>query len=132
MPIQIVWENPEHSVARFEIVGKWTWEEFYLAYGSFWDEIAESDQQVDAIVDVTRTSGIPSGAFNQVRQYANKRPKHPGIIVLAGANGFLTAFMETTQKLFRSMSLGALPVQFAKTLAEAQAIIAEKQTERSL
>jgi hypothetical protein len=125
MPVQIVWDDAEQTVIRFELTGKWSWQEFYSAYTSKWDEVANVGHRVDAIADVTQTQYMPAGSITQVRSFANKRPHNTGIIVFAGANSYVTALMETVQKLFKVLSQRSVPVRFAASLDEARAIIAE-------
>jgi hypothetical protein len=130
MPVQIVWDDPEQrSIMLFELVGKWTWEEFYHAYEAQWEEVAEIGHRVDAIVDLTQSQQMPGGAINQVRRYSNRRPQTPGITVLAGANNYISAFIEAIQKLFSTLSQRTLPMQFAKTVDEARAVIAKSRAE---
>ncbi len=46
MPVQIVWDDAEHSIIRFVMSGKWSWQEFYSSYESIWDEVANIGHRV--------------------------------------------------------------------------------------
>ncbi len=68
---------------------------------------------------------MPAGSITQVRSYANKRPENTGIIVFTGANTYVTALMQTVQKLFKTVAQRSISVRFAATLDEAHTIINE-------
>jgi hypothetical protein len=131
MPVQIVWDDAEQTVIRFEMNGKWSWQEFYSAYISKWDEVANIGHRVDAIADVTQTNYMPAGSITQVRSFASKRPDNTGIMVFAGANNYVTALMQTVQKLFKALSQRSISVRFAASLDDAHAVIAEARANDS-
>ncbi|MEO8606614.1 MAG: hypothetical protein ABI690_01930 [Chloroflexota bacterium] len=125
MPVQIIWDDAEQTTIRFEMTGKWSWDEFYGSYENIWDEVTKVGHRVDAIADVTQTTHVPAGSISRVRSYASKRPENTGIIVFAGANSYLTAIMQTVQNLFKTVMQRSISIRFATTLDEARAIIAE-------
>ena len=130
MPVSFTWGDPEKRIARYEFVGKWTWEELYTVFHASWNEVVQLDHIVDSISDMTQTNSIPPSAMTHVRSLAQNRPQNTGLMILVGANTYLTMAMQTFRKLYEGTLKRDLDMVFAKSLDEAHAIIAEKQTER--
>ncbi|MEO8606616.1 MAG: hypothetical protein ABI690_01940 [Chloroflexota bacterium] len=132
MPVHFTWDNPEKRVAHYKFEGKWTWDELYESFRASWNEFIQLDHVIDSISDLTQTKTLPPSAMTHVRSLSQNRPPNTGVMIIVGANTFMTVAMQTFRQIFAATLKRDLDVLFAKTLDEAHAIIAEKQAERSL
>ena len=130
MPVHFTWDDPEKRIARYEFVGKWTWDELYAAFHASWDEVVQLNHIIDLISDVTQSNNIPPSAMTHVRSLTQHRPENTGLMIIVGANTYMTVAMQTFRKLFEGTLKRDMDLLFAKSLDEAHAIIAEKQAER--
>src|SRR5262245_52488528 len=129
MPVHFTWGDPEQRIARYEFVGKWTWDELYTVFHASWDEVKQLNHIVDSISDMTQTNTIPPSAMTHVRSLAQNRPQNTGLMIFVGANAYLTMAMQTFRKLYEGTLKRDLDMVFDKSVEEANACIDEKQDE---
>jgi hypothetical protein len=130
MAVNFTWDDPEKRIAHYQLVGKWTWDELYGSFRASWDEFTQLKHVVDSISDLTQTNTMPPSAMTHVRSLSQNRPQNAGVMIIVGANTFMTVAMQTFRQLYAATLKRDLDVLFAKSLDEAHAIIAEKQAER--
>ncbi len=131
MPVYFTWEDPDKRIAHYQFEGKWAWDELYEAFRVSWDEFIHQDHIIDSISDLSQTKTLPPSAMTHVRSLSQNRPANTGVMVIVGANTFMTVAMQTFRQVFAATLKRDLDVLFAKSLDEAHAIIAEKQAERT-
>jgi hypothetical protein len=130
MAVDFTWVDPDKRVAHYTFVGKWTWEELYDAFRASWDEMSQLDHMVDSISDFTQARGIPPSAMTHVRMLTQNRPPNTGVMIVVGASTYVTMMMQTFRQVYQTTLKRDMDVLFAKTMDEAYATLAEKQTER--
>jgi hypothetical protein len=126
MPVQAVWDNEEHTTIRYVIEGDWTWDEMNAAVATSNAWLDELDRKVDFIHDMSRGTGVPSGAITQLRRYMGKEHPNTGrSVVIAAkkslANSVAQGILDTVQKIYRR-DWGFM---FADSLEEARQRLAE-------
>jgi hypothetical protein len=132
MSVHFTWDDPEKRTAYYKFTNKWTWDDLYESFRTSWDEFRQLDHIVDSISDFTKTNTMPPSAMTHLRSLSQNRPQNAGVMIIVGANTFITVAMQTFSKLYGATLKRDLDVLFAKSLDEAHAIIAEKQTERDM
>lgn len=130
MPIQFSWDNPEHTIVRYDFVGKWTWEELYETMHNSWDKVMQLPYVVDSISDFSQVHNVPPSAMTHLRSLSQNRPENTGMMVFVGANSYLTVMFQTFSKLFQTTLRREMNIQAAKTLDEARALLVQIQSER--
>jgi hypothetical protein len=130
MPVHFSWDNPEHTIVRYDFVDKWTWEELYETFHKSWGEIVKLPYVVDSISDFARTNHAPPSVMTHVRKLSQSRPANTGTMVMVDANSFLTMMFQTFSKLFHTTLRRELNIQAVKTLEEGRALLAKIQSER--
>ncbi|NWF69552.1 MAG: hypothetical protein HXY40_10740 [Chloroflexi bacterium] len=89
MAVTIRWDNPQKTIMIYELIGKWTWEEFYAAFESARAMIEALPHIVDFICCVEAAPGplyLPPNTLLHIRGvYANSLP-NAGITVVVGGD----------------------------------------------
>lgn len=130
MGIKVDWDNDEQTVILYRFDGSWSWDDLYNALDRVKAMSASVDHQVDAIIDFSKASYLPSGAifsFNghkQAQKLASKASEARGQIVIAGAGMFIRSVYDAFRALDNRISRG---VHFTDTLADARAYLVRQQ-----
>jgi hypothetical protein len=126
MSIHLYWEDNEHSLLRYDFVGKWTWGDFYPALAQGLKMEMLSVNRVDVLMDMRQSGSIGDGALAHIRKIADRQPPNVGLMVVITPSKFLTALF---QAAIRSYPDVALYVRLAATESEARAIISASRAE---
>lgn len=127
MPVQFIWDNPEKTIARYNFVGNWTWEETYKAFHHSWEEIEKLPYVIDSISDFTQSNTVPSGVMTHLRTLAQNRPENTRWMVFVGANPYLSMIVQNFNQLYHTILKRELKLQFVKTRDEARLMVAQLQ-----
>lgn len=100
MSIKVEWDNEEKTTIRFTYLGHWTLPEFYTTVDQSNAMMAEVDRKVNVIIDVRKSSFLPSNFISVMRTMPSKASSNTGNIVMVGANSFIRAFANTISRLF--------------------------------
>jgi len=124
MGIQVVWDDVEQTIIRWDFGTEWDWNDF-------WDAFAESirigedyTKRVDVMPNVTQTKRLPIGALGAFKSADAKLPDFVKLVVVAGSDSMTRLMIKTFAQINRIDSW-----RTASTLDEARAII---QSDRKL
>lgn len=103
MAVSVGWKDVEKSILEYAIDGQWSWNELYRAAERGVALNQNVCKDVFAILDLTRSQGIPSGGVTQLTRLAEiPRPNTRLILVVGG--GSLTASVVTIYNRIRFTS----------------------------
>lgn len=118
MGIQVVWDDVEQTIIRWDFDTEWDWNDF-------WDAFAESirlgegyTKRVDVMPNVTQTKRLPIGALGAFKSADAKLPDFVKLVVVAGSDTMTRLMIKTFAQINRIDSW-----RTASTLDEARAII---------
>jgi len=120
MAVSVKWFDKEENIIFLEFAGKWTEAEFRTAYTQIIAMMDRAQQKIHFIVNMQPSEHIPPKAINWLIRAANYGHPNMGIAVYVGLNKFMQAIADTAIALFPE-ALEKYPVEFAKTIAEAEA-----------
>jgi hypothetical protein len=121
MPVNVLWDDPDKSILRFEHQGKWTLEETDEAMAKVHAMADAIQHRIDVIFDYTGSAGLPVNALSHAPKVARELPRQTGIIVVVGGNIFNT-LMSIFAKVYPNFG-PASRYKSAHTLDEAYALI---------
>ncbi len=117
MSIQVVWDNEEHSVIRYDYNSGWTWDDFREAGKVTTDMIKTVDHPVHVIASFADRAFPPMGALGRFKSAQESLPKET-VVVVVGGGAFINALVSTFTGLYRnhvSRLLVAKSLQDART-----------------
>jgi len=133
MGIDVIWDNEAKTIIRYVYDGRWTWEDFDKARALAVQLEDTVPHQVDAIVDVQKSSVLPTGTITRAREVGGTAPvlnPKEGISVIVGAGAFVRSIYDVLRKVYPEL-IRRRGLFFAKSLDEARAIIAQHVAQRT-
>ncbi|MFQ3566133.1 MAG: hypothetical protein SNJ59_03965 [Aggregatilineales bacterium] len=120
MPVNMLWDDAEKSILRFEYQGKWMWEEVESAMKQANAELTTVQHRVDTIHDLTGSSGLPSNALSHASSLSRHIPAQAGISVVTGSSTLINTLLSVFSKVYPQFGSR---YKNASTLEEAYALI---------
>jgi hypothetical protein len=100
MPIEVKWYDAEQTVILYDFSEHWTWDEMYAAVEQVTAMIASVPHRVDSIMNLTRTSIVPTGAIGHVKSLSGAIQPNFGIGVVLSRNTFIKTIFQMFSKLY--------------------------------
>lgn len=104
MPINVTWENNQHTAIYFECVRPWKWDEFDTGIDQIHAMMGSVSHTVHVIFDVTNIGSIPDNAFHRFQYAARNRHPNTGQITFVGASPFLRWMAEAVATMVQRFS----------------------------
>ncbi len=119
MPITIQWDTEAHTVIRWEMVGTWTWEDFYAAVAETRNlraaEVAR--QPIVNILDMTKNTTKPLGMVMHGRNAMQVRTNPADQVIFVTTNQFMQTMINSFRMVYRELGRN---VHIVSTLDEAR------------
>jgi broad specificity phosphatase PhoE len=113
--IQVVWDNDDHTIVRYDYSPGWTWDEFREAGKTTFEMMASVNHIVHVIANFADRAFPPMGALGRFKSAQESMPKE-SVVVVVGGGAFINALVSTYTGLYRHHSSKLL---VAKSLADA-------------
>jgi hypothetical protein len=123
--IQVLWDNDEKTIVRWEFKGAWTWEDWYASANRALElrKTVIDHPVVPAIFNLKSSGTVPMGALPHARA-AIEMMDQRDYVVLANTSGFVRSLTE----IFRVLNgTFAEKVLIARTVEDARALITERR-----
>jgi hypothetical protein len=124
MAVQIMWDNPEKTIVRYNFEGRWTWDEFYPVYKEALAMELSVPHRVDVIVDLQNARLFPDNLLTHMKGISDKQPPNIGVSVLVTKHRFVHSMYNIGIKFY-----GKIKHYFrlAETLEDAYKMIEEER-----
>ena len=130
MPVRVFWDDEDPRLFRWEIHGRWTWDEFFQAQARV-DEMMQSvDSLVDILFDMRGAEGLPPNMMSNIKRVMDAGGAHTAAIVIVGADDGTRYMFRTFAGVFRLL-VARYRIFFADTLEEARRLIAAERARRT-
>lgn len=133
MSIEVSWDNEAKTIIQYIYDGRWTWQDFdesRLQAAKLEETVSH---RVDVIVDVRKSSLVPSGTISRGKSVMTTTPtSHPneGMAVIVGAGPLVRSIYDVVSKVYPEI-VRRRGFRFARSMEEARALIAAEVTNRS-
>jgi hypothetical protein len=121
--IDVIWDNDDKTVMRWEFHQGWMWEDVPSAAKQTHEMLATVHHEVSIIYNANRTSFPLGNALQNLRYLMERNPSYKGMTVIANANGFAMQLFQIILKVFRSRE-GKLI--FADSLTHARNLLTDR------
>jgi hypothetical protein len=97
MPVSIDWTDDSRTLARYEILAPWTWDDLHTAAERLDAMLDSVDHPVDVLIDVRQMGSLPSSALGHLRSLTQQTARHPHwrLSLIIGASRLVQALMNT-------------------------------------
>lgn len=126
MGVQIIWDDAEQTVLRYDIAGDWTW-----------DDLKQGRQQVFQILDsavndriyaivhfVEGKISIPNGGMQHFKELIRYGHPKAGLTVIVGASWLMKSAAGTFKNAYTAFTGRRVNFEYADSLDAARQIIA--------
>jgi hypothetical protein len=122
MPIDLLWDNDYQSILRYDITGKWLWDELYIARERVFHMMDESPSaKIGTIIYfVEGKIGIPSDVTSQLSKFGDKSHPKAALTVIVGAGMMMKLAFSGFQSAFRVTMGRKVDFDYADTLDQAR------------
>lgn len=127
MGINVVWDNPEKTIVRADIVGRWGITDLNIALKRGLDMIDSLENDVDVIVNALQGDPPPLNLMSVLQKAVTEPTQRRYHVFVVGAHITTRVAMETLEKIHHFENKAA----FVLTLAEARQLIAEERKRRT-
>lgn len=103
MAVTVVWDDASQTIQRYIYASLWTWAEVFDALEEGHRQLDDVQHPVDAIVDMSATTFIPSGAMSNLKRVFSVGGAHPnysGFTVFLNAAGYVKAMHEMVREVY--------------------------------
>lgn len=123
MGIFVKWENEEKTVIFQGFDGQWTWEEFYHINNEIIPSMIREVPHTVHVFSNFSDSALPSmtSVLKHARKMLDSTPDNMGMIVIIGANKFISLMADTFQNIFGSVM--GVEIKTAENLEAAYKLI---------
>ena len=126
MPVQIDWENQDHTIVRMELIGHWTWDEAYDGSSIGYTMLESVDHVVNVIIDLRKSTGLPLLALTHARNMIARRHPRTGLTVFIGTNSLFLTLWRIFSSAYKQVA-HTQEFAFARDAEEAYRIFAAQQ-----
>ena len=126
MGVTVDWYDEDKRTIYYEFTGKWTWDEFEPAYTRTIELMDSVDYKTDFILNMLNIEHIPSGAIQRIKKAAEYNHPNMGLAVYVGLHPMMKPIGKIFLKLYPKAAI-YYPFDFAQTIEEAEAMLAERQ-----
>lgn len=125
MAISVSWDNPDKTVICYRMVGRWSWDEFYVIWQDSMVMIRSVTHQVNGIVDLSQSVGMPQGALLKTAYMLRNQPANAGLTIIVNGGDFVNLLIGSLKRVAprEGRHLGiALTVEAARKIITEYAI----------
>ena len=121
MAVNVVWDNNNYTVIRYDFEHPWKLEDYYLAADEVAAQIALVKHRVNVLMDLTQSRTLPTQILPAAARAYKIMPHNFGVAVVAG-----NAYVAGMVKLFNTAypALGSRMIA-VKTMDEARDKLAQ-------
>jgi hypothetical protein len=123
MPVAVQWDNPEKTIIRYDLTGRWTWDEFFATYAEASGMLASVEHTVNFIVnplDYLSQGYLPAGTLQKTIGLYRNGPPNTGITIVVGAGSFFRSLHGISQRIYPK---AAARYKFAISIEEARSML---------
>ena len=130
MPVRVFWDDEDPRIFRWEIRGRWTWDEFFQAQARVSEMLESIDFLVDIVFDMRGAEGLPPNMMSNIKRVMDAGGAHTAAIVILGADDITRYMFRTFAGVFRLL-VARYTIFFAGSLDEARRFIATDRARRT-
>jgi hypothetical protein len=103
MSVYVDWDNTEHTIVRFDLTQRWTWDEFSQAYQYALTLLESVPHRVHFIIhmsDPVSASYMPPNSIQEAVKIYKDGPPNLGKTIFAGGNAIAKSIHQLGQNVY--------------------------------
>jgi hypothetical protein len=99
--IEVIWDNDEKTILRWDFYPGWTWNDVPAAAKQTQEHLAGIEHEVSIIYNSNKTAIPMDNALQNLRFLMQREPTYRGMTVIANTSGFGIQLVQIIMKVFR-------------------------------
>ena len=132
MAVNVIWDDAGKTILRYDFVGNWTWDEFFVAAAEFHAQLESVEHKVDTVINLLESAGIPGNTLSHV--YSALQRQHPndsGLNVIVSKAMIIQTLLNVFKRAYNSLPM-QVELQLVSTLEEARVKCAEYRARKGI
>lgn len=128
MTVTVMWDNELEDVICYQLIGRWTWQEFLLGFEQEVRMVQSlHGRRYDVIGDTTESAVLPGGSgLTHIYSVYRRYPRNWGITMIVTQSSFVRAMYKVSERLHPDTKNAFIIVP---TLEEARTTIRDRRAE---
>ncbi len=120
MGIEVRWDDSERTLIRIDLLGRWTWDEFYTALDGIKPMVMSVSSTVHMIAVLENPFHVPANPLFHINNFLRSAPANLGVTYIVGANKYAEPFLPIASRFYPHI---VDKVQFAATTDVAKMLL---------
>jgi len=120
MSVEITWIDEEKTIMKYDMIGTWSWDDFYPVYDRAIVEEKAQNHTVYIVVDLRQSKSMPPNMLTHVKNISDHQPDNVGVNVIISNNRFIKMMFDIAVRMHSKI---AHYFQIAHTLDDAIGLI---------
>lgn len=127
MSVNIVWDDAEQTILRYDIGRQWTWDELRAGREDVFQimDSAQSDRIYAIIHFKEHKINLPDGGLQRFREFIGYSHPKAALTIIVGANRLMKSVAGTMKSAYTRFTGRSVDFAYADSLDEARHIIAD-------
>ena len=104
--MRVEWDNEECTIIRLEVNPIWTIDDYLYGVQEVNALMDTVDYKVHVIIDMRKSTAIPSGFLSAMRSQKNRTHHNMGVTVIVGAGALITTMFTMINKILYPKNTG--------------------------
>ncbi len=101
MGIQVVWDNTEHTILRYDVRGQWTLRDLANAREQVTALLSDNQGPVAIIADVRGSQFVPTNLLGRFSQSSYTPLPNVDLMIFVGASNFIRNMMDMFDRMYQ-------------------------------
>jgi len=101
MGIDIVWDDPDQTIVRWDFGREWTRADFKNAFNTTLQMARSVDGRIDVIPFIRHTPTVPQGILSDFGHIDRYISPNVGLVVVTGGNTFGQLLIDTFKRIYK-------------------------------
>ena len=134
MGVTVEWDDADQTTLRYDISGKWTWDELHGGRETVFDMMdAAAEGRIYAIIYFTEGRiNIPRGMMQQFSKLITHSHPKAGLTVIVGATLWMKRTAGLLKNTYSSLTGQQVDFAYADTLEQARQLIEQEHRKRKV
>jgi hypothetical protein len=126
MPIQVFWDNEDHTIIRYVFAEPWVWSDLRAAVTASNSMLDSVDHKVHFIHDVTAITSVPLDTLTHLRSLVDKEHPHTGqSVIVGGKTSAIPKILKGMFAMIHKLYQKDWGFYFVDTIDDARELLAE-------
>jgi len=130
MPIDINWDNDQKDVLRWDLNGRWDWDDIHDAVTRSVEirKLVEHRRDIAVIINLQHFTPLSTGALKETRKALLIRPENRELVVVVGRSAYTRSIVDIFRRRYIDLADQIIGVD---SMSEARSLIRTRRKDNA-